>query len=175
MPIVKRHNDSHEWDGGHIGDAEFRPSPQEGENIQSGEVAEILRTEVEEDGYLASYDAVQLGGHLDETGNSSKGKIYVDLRDNDDNQLDGRTEVRFVARPKNGNTRKELVEWKPLRDLAKEDTRQRHPLPPVTDEEGRPLVVKSGRIIAMEVRNASVDVEVSKENSDFTLPAQFGY
>lgn len=155
--------------------ADFVAAPDEGTSIPAGEVREIMRTEIEDDGQLASYDAVRLGGELDPTGNSAQGKIFVDLYDTSDAAVDDRTEIRFVARPKNGNRRKALTQWYSIRDLARDDPRQRTPLPPITDSDGDPQLVSSGRIIAMEVRNGATSVEVDKENSDITVPAFAGY
>ena len=168
-----------------FGDSQFEPirlsaedftaAPDEGTSIPSGENAEILRTEVEEDGQLASYDAVQLGGKPDPTGNSAKGKIYVDLKDGSDTAVDPRTQIRFVARPKNGNRRTALTEWMTVRDLARDDPRQRRPLTPVTDGDGDPQLVSSGRIIAVEIRNGATSVTVSQANSELSIPATAGY
>lgn len=154
---------------------DFTAAPDEGSSVPAGEIAEIMRSEVEEDGQLGSYDAVQLGGRPDPTGNSAKGKLYVDLRDGSDAAVDERTQIRFVARPKNGNRRTALTSWMTVRDLNVSDTRQRRPLPPVTASDGDPRVVSSGRIIAMEVRNAATSVTVSKANSTVSVPALSGY
>jgi len=158
-----------------LADSDFVSAPAEGETIESGEVEEIARAEVESDGQLASYDMIQLGGDLDPTGNSAKGKIFLELRDSDDEPVDDRTEVRFIGRPKNGNRIKALTEWYTIRDLARDDPRQRQPIPPVTNNSGKAMVVPSGRIIGVEVRNGATDFEVYLENSTWQLPAQAGY
>ena len=158
-----------------LADSDFVAAPSEGTTIEAGEVEEVARSEVEDDGQLASYDMIQLGGELDPTGNSAKGKIFLELRDSDDEPVDDRTEVRFIGRPKNGNRRKALTEWYTIRDLARDDPRQRQPIPPVTNDSGAPMVVPSGRIIGVEVRNGAESFEVDLDNSTWQLPAQAGY
>ena len=158
-----------------LADSDFTAAPSEGETIEAGEVEEIARSEVEDDGQLSSYDMVQLGGELDPTGNSAKGKIFLELRNSEDEPVDDRTEVRFIGRPKNGNRRKALTEWYTIRDLARDDPRQRQPIPPVTNDGGAPMVVPSGRIIGVEVRNGAESFEVDLDNSTWQLPAQAGY
>ena len=177
MPIMNRSEalKGEEFEEIRLADSDFTAAPSEGEPVSAGEVAEIARSEVEDDGQLASYDMVQLGGEMDPTGNSAQGKIFVDLRDGEDNEVDERTEVRFVTRPKNGNRRKALTEWYTIRDLARDDPRQRQPLPPVKNSAGMHRVVKSGRIIAVEIRNGATEVTVDLDNSTWQLPAQAGY
>lgn len=158
-----------------LADSDFVAAPSEGAEIDPGEVVEVARAEVEDDGQLASYDMIQLGGELDPTGNSAKGKIFLELRDGEDNLVDDRTEVRFISRPKNGNRRKALTEWYTIRDLARDDPRQRQPISPVTNDSGQPMVVSSGRIIALEVRNGATEFTVDLQKSTWQLPAQAGY
>jgi len=158
-----------------LADSDFVAAPAEGETIEPGEVEEIARSEVEDDGQLASYDLIQLGGELDPTGQSAKGKIFLELRNTEDEPVDDRTEVRFIGRPKNGNRRKALTEWYTIRDLARDDPRQRQPIPPVTNDSGMAMVVPSGRIIAVEVRNGATEFEVDLDKSTWQLPAQAGY
>lgn len=153
-----------------ISEADFEDAPSEGQAIPAGEVEEVFRAEIGEDGQLSSYDYLRLGGHLSPTGDDAKGKIYVELHDNDDNEVDNRTEVRFIARPKNQNSRTPLTGWMPIRDLNKEDTRQRMPLPPV-NVGGNPAYVRDGRILAVEVRNSSTSITVVRTNSDLSVPA----
>ena len=177
MPIQKRSEalKGESFEEIRLADSDFVAAPSEGETIQAGEVAEVARSEVEDDGQLASYDLVQLGGSLDPTGNSAKGKIFLELRNSADEPVDDRTEVRFIGRPKNGNRRKALTEWYTIRDLARDDPRQRQPIPPVKDGQGRDLAVPSGRIIGVEIRNGATSVEVDLDNSTWQLPAQAGY
>lgn len=158
-----------------LAETDFLAAPDEGTSIPAGEIAEVFRSEIEEDGQLASYDALQLGQRLDPTGDSAKGKLFVDLKDGGDAAVDPRTQVRFIARPKNGNRRTALTDWMTIRDLARDDPRQRRPLPPVKDEDGDPRVVSSGRIVAMEVRNGATSITVSKSNSVVSVPAIAGY
>lgn len=164
-----------EFEGIRVADSDFNAAPAEGSSISAGEVEEVARAEIEEDGQFSSYRSVQLGGELDPTGNSAQGKLFIDLRDTNDNALDDRTEVRFVARPKNGNRRRPITEWYPLRDLARDDPRQRQPLPPATNEQGEPQLVGPGRILAVEVRNGATSVTVNLSNSVIDLPAIAGY
>jgi hypothetical protein len=134
-----------------------------------------MTSEIEDDGQLASYDSLRLGQSLGPTGRSAQGKIYVDLRDGDDNKIDDRTQIRVVGRPKNGNSRKEIVGWQTIRDLAQDRPDLRLPLPPVTNSNGEAQVVTSGRILAVEIRNPATDITVDRENSSITLPARAGY
>jgi hypothetical protein len=164
-----------EFEGIQVSDSDFVAAPDEGSSISSGEVTEVFRAEIGEDGQFSSYSALQLGGTLGPTGQSAQGKIFADLRDNNDNKVDDRTEIRFVARPKNGNSRTALTEWYPIRDLDRDDPRQRQPLPPVTDSDGDPQVVQDGRIVAVEVRNGATSIEVDLTNTTFAAPAQGGY
>lgn len=177
MPVKTRADalEGEEFEEIRLADSDFIAAPSEGETVEAGEVVEVARSEVEEDGQLASYDMVQLGGDLDPTGNSAKGKIFLELRDSADEPVDDRTEVRFIARPKNGNRRRALTEWYTIRDLARDDPRQRQPIPPVTNQGGNPMVVGSGRIIGVEIRNGAESVEVDLDNSTWQLPAQAGY
>ena len=158
-----------------LADSDFVEAPDEGENVPAGELVEIARSEVGDDGQLSSYDMLQLGGQLSETGMDSQGKLFIDLRDTEDEPVDPRTEIRFIARPKNGNRRHELVGFREVRDLNRDDPRQRQPLSPVTNSAGNPQVVKDGRIIGVEIRNGAEDVEVSLANSTIKVPAQAGY
>lgn len=157
-----------------LADSDFTSAPDEGDPIDAGEVVEVFRSEVGDDGQLASYDLVQLGGEMDPTGNSAQGKIFLELRDDANDLVDDRTEVRFIGRPKNGNKRKAITQWYTVRDLARDDPRQRQPLPPQKSN-GRHLVVPDGRIIGVEVRNGAEQITVSLENSTFQIPAQAGY
>lgn len=158
-----------------VNDSDFVAAPAEGTSVSSGEVEEIARSEVSEDGQLASYSTVQLGGETDPMQLSSEGKMFIDLRDTNDNPVDDRTEIRFIARPKNGDSRTDLTGWYPLRDLNRDDPRQRVPLDYVTDMAGRPQLVGRGRILAMEIRNGGTSVTISLSNSTIQLPAEAGY
>lgn len=164
-----------EFEGIRVADSDFTAAPSEGSSVEAGEVEEIARAEIEEDGQFSSYESVQLGGELDPTGQSAQGKMFIDLRDGSDNPVDDRTEIRFIGRPKNGNRRRPVTEWYPLRDLSRDDPRQRQPLPPATDEEGDPQIVGSGSILAMEIRNGATSVTVSLAKSVIDLPAIAGY
>jgi len=175
MEVTKQDVPANEFEGIKVNDSDFTAAPAEGTTIQSGEVEEVFRAEIGEDGQFSSYSAIQLGGRLGPTGQSAQGKLFIDLEDTSDTDVDDRTEVRFVARPKNGNSRTALTEWYSIRDLDRDDPRQRQPLPPVTNSKGNPLVVQDGRILAVEVRNGATSVEISLANSTVQTPAQAGY
>jgi len=164
-----------QFEGIRVADSDFVAAPAEGSTIEAGEVEEVFRAEIEEDGQFSSYRSVQLGGELDPTGQSAQGKLFIDLRDDSDNPVDDRTEVRFIGRPKNGNRREPITEWYPLRDLARDDPRQRQPLPPATDEQGNPQLVGPGRILGVEVRNGATSITIDLTNSVIDLPAIAGY
>lgn len=144
-------------------------------SADEGEVTEVMRAEIGEDGQLSSYDLVRLGQSLD-AGNrdSAKGKIFIDLRAADGTEIDQRTQVRFAVRPKNQNRRTALTSFIPLRDLNVERPDHRIPLTPVTSG-GRPAFAKSGRVLIVEVRNTAADIEVDREESDMDVPARAGY
>ena len=176
MPTVSASRlDGIQFEGISISAADFTDGKDEGEQIGAGNVAEVATAEVGEDGQLASYDYLRLGDRLDD-GNqdSAKGKLFVSLRDPDDAEVDERTEFRFVTRPKNGNRRTALTEFIKLRNANLDDPSKRLPFTPVSID-GKPAVVKAGRIIAVEVRNAAEDVEVSRAESDMDIPARGGY
>ena len=163
-----------DFEGITISSADFDDAPDTGNSIPAGEVEEIARAEIGETGVFSSYDLVRLGDSLGPTTDSAKGKIYVDLRDTNDNAVDNRTEIRFVVRPQNGNRRVALTEFTPVRDLDRDDPRQRLALPPVSVE-GKPAFAEDGRILAVEVRNPATSVTVSRSNSDMSIPARGGY
>ena len=164
-----------DFEGINLSVADFTDAKDEGATIPSGEIGEIMRAEVEEDGQLASYSHVRLGDRLDDgNGDSAKGKLFAQLADPEGEDLDPRTEFRFVTRLKNGNRRTALTEFIKLRNANLDDPSKRLPFTPVSID-GKPAVVKAGRIIAVEVRNAAEDVEVSRAESDMDIPARGGY
>ena len=167
--------DGIEFEGISISAADFTDGKDADSEVEAGAIAEVATAEVEEDGQLASYSYVRLGDSLD-SGNqdSAKGKLFMELNDDDGNLVDERTEFRFVARPKNGNRRTPLTEFIKLRNANQEDPGKRLPFLPVS-RDGRPAVVKGGRIIGIEVRNAATSVSVSRSQSDFDVPARGGY
>ena len=176
MPTVSASRlDGIEFEGVSISAADFTDGKDEGEEIGAGNVAEVATAEVGEDGQLASYDFLRLGDRLDD-GNqdSAKGKLFVSLRDPEDAEVDERTEFRFVTRPKNANRRTPLTEWIKVRNANQDDPSKRLPFTPVSID-GKPAVVKDGRIVAIEIRNPATDVEISRANTDMDLPARAGY
>jgi len=143
--------------------------------VAAGEVKEVARAEIGEDGQLSSYGLFRLGQSLDGGNqNSGKGKIFVDLRDAADSEIDQRTQIRFVSRPKNDNGRTPLTSFISLRDLNVDRQDFRIPLTPVTYN-GKPAFVKDGRVLAIEVRNTATDVEVDRSNCDIDAPGRAGY
>lgn len=164
-----------EFEGINISLADFTDGKDEEVSLSAGQVGEVFTAEVGEDGQLSSYDFVRLGDQLDD-GNqdSAKGKLFVDLRDASDAEIDQRTEFRFVARPKNSNSRTPLTEFVPLRNANQSDPSLRLPFTPLT-RGGKPAVVKDGRVIAVEIRNAATSVTVDRANSDADIPARGGY
>ena len=167
--------DNVEFEGINISTADFTDGKDEGETISPGDLAEVATAEVGEDGQLTSYEYVRLGDSLDD-GNrdSAKGKLFMSLRNSADEEVDERTEFRFVVRPKNGNSRTPLTEFIKLRNANQDDPSKRLPFTPVSID-GRPAVAKDGRILAIEVRNPAESVEIDRANTDMDLPARAGY
>lgn len=164
-----------EFEGINISLADFVDGKDEEVSLSAGQVGEVFTAEVGEDGQLSSYEFVRLGDNLDD-GNqdSAKGKLFVNLKDSNDSAIDDRTEFRFIARPKNSNSRTPLTEFIPLRNADQSDPSKRLPLTPVT-RNGKPAVVSDGRVLAVEIRNAATSVSVDRTNSDADIPARGGY
>lgn len=156
-------------------ESDFVPAPAEGTTISSGETREVFRSEVGEDGSLSSYTAVQLGGDTGANPKSARGKMFINLRDTNQNEVSDRVEFRFVARPLNENSRTPLTPFFTLRDLDNSDPEKRQALPPVTNGRGQAQVVQDGRVIALEVRTGTQSVEISLSDSVVELPAIGGY
>lgn len=158
-----------------ISQSDFDSGPYDGSQLDAQEVGQVGRVEIGDDGSVFSaYEFVRLGQALDRTQNSSQGKIYGDVRDGGDAAVDPRTELRFVVQPKNQNHRTPLTQWYSVRDLDRDDPRQRYPLPPVT-RNGNPAYAKDGRILALEARNASTAVTIDLTNCDMEIPARARY
>lgn len=176
MPVVSDAVlNSVEFEGINVSTADFEDGKDEEQSLSAGTVGEVMTTEVGETGQLASYEFLRLGDNLDE-GNqdSAKGKLFADIRDSADAAVDDRTEFRFVTRPKNGNRVTPLTEFIKLRNANQSDPSKRLPFLPVT-RNGRPAVVKDGRILAVEVRNSATSITVDRTNTDFDIPARGGY
>lgn len=179
MPTVSASRlDGIEFEGISLSAADFTDGKDEGEAISPGNLAEVAVAEIGEDGQLGSYDYLRLGDNLD-SGNqdSAKGKLFVNLFDDTSEggeQVDERTEFRFVTRPKNSNRRTPLTEFVKLRNANQSDPSKRLPFLPVSVD-GKPAVIKSGRILAVEVRNPAVAVTIGRSNTDIDLPARAGY
>lgn len=120
-----------------------------------------------------SYEAVQIGRPLGPNPDSDEGKVYIDLRDSEGNEVDPRTQVRVMAGVINRDEVDELMGWKRQRGLKSEDSRLRPALEPstVTDDEGNEFAetVPEGREIFIEVKNTAVDQEVDLEQSTLEI------
>jgi len=172
MPAVNPQ--SLDYEGIHVTQSDYVAGKDEGQSLSAGTLGEIAKAEIGEDGQLASYEAVRLGDNLDPTGNSPKGKLYVELQDDGGSVVDSRTQLRWIIRDKNSNRRVPLTRWFPHRDLNESDPRLRTPLPPVT-RGNKPFFGKEGRILALEAKNEAASVTISLANSTFETPARGGY
>lgn len=125
---------------------------------------------------FASYRAVRLGGSQGANPRSEKGKIYADI-DSDDSgtATDSKTQIRFIKRPLNGDSRTILTEWMTVRGLEESGVEDRVVLPPATDSQGRPLVVQEGDVLAVEARNPSTSFTIDRTGSDLEFPIQVGH
>lgn len=162
-----------EYEGIHLVADDFTAGKDEG-TLQAGVVGEVATAEVGEDGQLSSYDAALLGDELGPTGNSSKGKMFVDLQGDQDGdgtveQVPDDTQFRLIARDKNSNRRIPLTRWFQTRGEDNADPRLRTEVLP------REPAVKMGRIVALEAKRESGSVVVSLADSTFELPARGGY
>lgn len=166
-----------------LSEADFREHPAHGgaggHDVPAGEIEEVGRAEVGDDGQLVSYELIQPGQELGETGLSAKGKAFMELVDSDGNPLPGSTEVRLVGRPQNADRRDELSGWKKYRDLNVEDPDKRLEWPPARGRtDGGEVVdkyVRHGRLVGIEVRHPSEDINVDLEASDIAIPARAWY
>lgn len=168
-----------DYEGIHLTQADYVAGKDEGQDLPAGTLGEVATAEIGEDGQLGSYDAVRLGDNLDPTGNSPKGKIYVELQGDQDGDgtielVDARTQLRWAVRDKNSNRRVPLTRWFPHRDLAESDPRLRTPLPPVT-KNNKPFFAKEGRLLVLECKNEATSVNVSLSDSTFEVPSRGGY
>lgn len=168
-----------EYEGIHVTNNDFVGGSEDSSDLNSGELGEIAVAEVGEDGQFSAYDAVRLGDEMDPTGNSPKGKLYVDLQGDQDGdgtveQVPDDTQLRWIARDKNSNRREPLTRWYAHRDLDQSRPDLRTPLPPVT-RNGNPWFVKDGRIIALEAKRESGSLNVSLADSTFEVPSRGGY
>ena len=163
----------------HLNEADFTPAPSSGDEVAAGEVAEIGRSEVGTDGQLVSYELVRPGRDLGETGNSARGKAFAELKDSDGNEVSGSAEIRLIGRVLNQDSRDEIVGWMKHRDLNVQDPDKRLEVPPATEtnSDGNevPEYVRHGRILGIEVRHPSADVEVDIHQSDISIPASAFY
>jgi len=174
-----------EWEAVSLSPGDFQAGADEGSTISAGQIGEVLEAVVGQsnrddsgndlNSSFDSYDRVWLGQETAPDLKGPRGKIYGLLRNGVPEDLPPETEVRAIARPKNKNKRTALTPWIKHRDLDQSTPSERLDLGPIRNERGDPLIVREGRVIAIEVRNTSSDVTVSKENSDFDIPALMGY
>lgn len=162
-----------EYEGIHLVANDFVAGKDEG-TLAAGVVGEVAPAEIGEDGQLSSYDAALLGDELGPTGNSSKGKMFVDLQGDQDSdgtveQVPDDTQFRLIARDKNSNRRIPLTRWFQTRGEDNSDPRLRTEVLP------REPAVKMGRIVALECKRESGSVDVSLSDSTFEIPARGGY
>jgi hypothetical protein len=181
MSAADRGRDNYRWQGGRASEADFATGEDEGSSQSAGgNPSEILYAEIGDDNgvssQFASYRAVQVGGPRGSNPRSGEGKIYADLNsDEADTATNQRTQIRWVKRPLNGDTRTILSEWYTLRDLEVSDVEDRVHLPPVVDENGNRVVVREGDVLALEARNPSSSFTIDISGSELEFPAQFGY
>jgi len=125
---------------------------------------------------FASYRAVRLGGSGGPNPRDGQGKIYADVDSDDANtDTDQSTQIRWIKRPLNGDSRTILTKWFTLRDLEQTDVEDRVRLPPVSAPDGSPLVVREGDVLALEARNSSSSFTIDRDGSDLDFPVQVGY
>lgn len=170
-----------EWSQTSITLSDYQAGEADGTSVPAGSTPqELAYAEVSDDNgvdsQLASYDIVRLGLPLAATGDSAIGKLFADLEGATDGALlDDRTQLRWVARPRNGDQRRPLTDWFVLADVRQDDPRKRVPLPPVTNGAGEPVYIKEGRVLALEIRNPATSVTVSLDNSQARVPAAVGW
>lgn len=157
------------YEGIHLTNADFTAGKDDGATLEAGVIGEVATAEIGEDGQLSAYDAVLLGDKMDPTGNSSKGKQYVELADSADAAVADTVQFRYIVRDKNSNRRVPLTRWFTHRGENNTDPRLRTPVTP------RQPFIKDGRIIALEVKDETATAEVTLANSTFEAPARGGY
>lgn len=173
------------WQSTRFNADDFAAGEHEGSTIAAGSTPkEFLEAEIGDDNgvdsQFSSYRRFRPGGETDPRGQSGVGKWYVKLQGDQDGDgtveaVDPRTQIRMVKRPQNGDDRTPLTGWYTVRDLGRDDPRQRIPLPPARDDDGDPLVVQEGDVVAFEARNPATDVVISRADSTVEGPSQVGY
>jgi len=162
-----------------ISQADFNPGPASGSTIAAGENEEIGRAEIGTDGQFVSYELVRPGQELGQTGQSGRGKGFASLVDSNGNPVDGGAEIRLIGRPINQDSTDEIMGWMKHRNLNQEDTQSRLETPPATETNAKgeeiPELVRHGRVLAIEARHPSMDVEIDLTKSDITIPGTAFY
>lgn len=174
-----------DWQPTKITAADYAGGEADGSTVTAGSnPQELAYAEVSDDNgvdsQLATYDMVRLGQPLGSNDRSAQGKLFVDLQGDQDGdgtveQVDGRTQFRWIVRPRNGDERRALTDWFVHADANQSDPEKRIAIPPVTNENGEPVYVQEGRVLALEVRNPATDVTVSLSDSQIRAPAMVGY
>lgn len=159
-----------------VDEADFNDTVDTGDVIPAGTTREVMSFELSEDGEMSVYDILRFGENPDGVTNESpEGKLFAEFRDPGDNVITKSARFRVISRPRNDDETTAHTGWIRHRNAAQDDPSKRLPLPPVTDENGNPLLIKQNRIVAIEVRNPGSDVTVSRTNSEVELPAIAGY
>lgn len=156
-------------EGIHITDNDFVAGRDSGEDLEAGEVGEVARAEVGEDGQLSSYDYLRPGDNTDPQ-DVTRGRMFMELADDAGDDAEDTLQVRVSMRDKNSNRREPVTRWFTNRDLDRDRPDHRKVLRPVT-KGGEPLFIKSGRIISIEVKDDSGVANVDLDESVIELPA----
>lgn len=159
-----------------VDESDFDDTVDTGDTIPAGTTREVMSFELSEDGEMSVYDVLRFGENPDGVTNESpEGKLFAELKNPSGNVIDKSARFRVISRPRNDDETTEHTGWIRHRNAQQDDPSKRLPLPPVTDDEGRPKIIKSNRIVAIEVRNPGGDVTVSRAKSEVELPAVAGY
>lgn len=172
--------DEYNWQETRASEADFAEGEADNTSVSAGSnPQELMYAEIGDDNgvssQFASYRAVRLGGSSGGNPRSGEGKIYADFNEDEaDSDTGKRTQVRWVKRPLNGDSRTILTQWYTVRDLEQTDVEDRVRLPPVS-RNGKPLVVREGDVLALEVRNPSDSFTIDVSGSELEFPVQVGY
>jgi len=176
-----RRASEYNWQETRASESDFAEGEADNTSVSAGSnPQELMYAEIGDDNgvssQFASYRAVRLGGSSGGNPRSGEGKIFADINsDESDTQTNQRTQIRWIKRPLNGDSRTILTQWYTLRDLEQTDVEDRVRLPPVTGKSGKPLVVREGDVLALEVRNPSSSFTIDVSGSELEFPVQVGY
>ena len=138
-----------------------------------GEIGELEIGELEigEDGEASGYDILTIGGRKQST-NDEGARLYVDLEDSSDTDIQDTAQFRFVGRDKNGNRVRPLTKWMSVRNADNSDPRQR----PEVVYRGfqNHTWIPNGKLVVLEVKDESTTVQESLANSELEIPALAG-